>query len=233
MEEAFSLGITLLLLLGIAIATVNAWAYYRWSKLKPVLFPLSDENNQQEAGSPASDINPEQHLWLKDVPSILGRVQHVLEREKTLETQALLKALRKLETAAPELPAIAQSVITKTLKSAELHSLLVGAQGIYAYIVVIPNRHEHPHLIRRYAPFASGWGEHAEMVKASLMSSGACSALISYLFFLSPDAKEGLLLVSYSDRDISLVPSNLLQGAELKRASSRAVDAALEFRMSD
>jgi hypothetical protein len=57
--------------------------------------------------------------------------------------------------------------------------------------------------------------------------------MIAYLFFLSPDVKDGILLVSYASPELMLVPSRLLQGAQSKDIACRAVDAALEFKMSD
>jgi hypothetical protein len=156
-----------------------------------------------------------------------------LDREKTPEAQTLLEATRKLEAAAPELPAAVRSVVVKAVESGELGSLLLGKGGLYAYVIAVPNRHEHPHLIRRYAPFLAGWAGHAELVRASLASGGAFSAVIAYLFFLSPDAKDGVLLVSYASPEMLLVPSRLLQASQSKSGDCKAVDAAMEFKMSD
>jgi hypothetical protein len=220
-----------LLLLAVGILIVAIWARLRWTKLKPALFPQQDETEQAENNSAAGNGGPNSRQWFKDVPAILVGARRMLEREQIPEAQQPVDALRKLE-ATPQLAAAVQSVITKSLESAELHSLLVRLQGVYAYIVVVPNRHEHPHLIRRYAPFSAGWTNHADLVKAWLISSGDFSALISYLFFLSPDAKEGVLLVSYADADTEFVPGRLTQEAELKRANAKIVDASLEFKMS-
>jgi hypothetical protein len=224
--------IWLLLFSALGVALVVAWATFRWSKLKPALFPRPTQAEQDDDESSARHSDG-LSTWLKNVPGILDRVPRALENEKTPEALTLLEASRKMKAAAPELPVAAQSVIIKALESGELSSLLLGKQGLYAYIVAVPNRHEHPHLIRRYAPFSAGWAEHADLVKASLMSSGAFSTLLSYLFFLSPDANEGILLMSYADRETTLIPSRLLQGSQLKAEAYKGVDAAMEFKMSD
>jgi hypothetical protein len=57
--------------------------------------------------------------------------------------------------------------------------------------------------------------------------------LVAYLFFLSPDAKDGVLLVSYASPEMLLVPSRLLQASQSKGGDCKAVDAAMEFKMSD
>jgi hypothetical protein len=187
----------------------------------------------EEDGVPAAaGGGAEPAPWLKDVPRLLGGVQRALEKEKSPEAQTLLEAARRLEAAAPELPAAAQSVITQALDTGELKSLLLSKQGLHAYVVAFPNRHEHPHLIRRYAPFSAGWEEHAHLVRSSLAASGDFSALVSYLFFLSPDAKEGLLLASYADPDTLLVPGSLFQGSRSKGGVCKSIDASMEFKMS-
>ncbi|HVG19624.1 MAG TPA: hypothetical protein VNI02_11265 [Blastocatellia bacterium] len=231
MDATFGIFILLFTVLG--VGTAAAWAHFRWSKLKPLLFPLTDETDQY-GGEFAAEVNSRgQPLWLKNVPQLLSGVHRMLEKEEGPEVQAVLEASRKLQTDAPELAVAIQSVIVKAVESGELKSLLVGKQDLYAYIVVIPNRHEHPHLIRRYAPFSAGWAGHADLVRASLISSNAFSAMLGYLFFLSPDAKEGILLMSYADPNIMLVPSSLLQGSQLKGVTCKAMDAAMEFNMSD
>jgi hypothetical protein len=221
-----------ILIMVVAILAVFFWTRFRWSKLKPELFPelLEAEHN---AGPFTEGGKQTERRWLMNIPAILAGVQRTLEKTRVPEEQALVEALRKVEAAAPQLPAAVRSVVTASLESAELHSLLVNSQGLYAYIVAVPNRHEHPHLIRRYTPFATGWINHASLVKASLMSSGEFSGLISYLFFLSPDDREGLLLLSYADASTELVPSRLILEAELKRTNAIPVDTSLEFKMSD
>jgi hypothetical protein len=226
-------GIWLLLLSVIVVSIAVAWAKSRWSKLQPELFPPTDEATQDEEEAATRHKGASSDLWLKNVSGLLAGVGRALEREKTPEAQTLLEATRKLEAAAPELPAAVRSVVIKAAESGELGSLLLGKDGLYAYVVAVPNRHEHPHLIRRYAPFSAGWAGHAELVRDSLASSGDFSAMLAYLFFLSPDATDGVLLVSYASPEMLLVPSRLLQGSQSKSGNCKAVDAAIEFKMSD
>lgn len=222
-----------LLISALGAGLVVVWARWRWSKLKPELFPEEGGEGLDEEESAPKGGGLGSASWLQNVPGLLAGVRHALERERTPEAQTLLEAARRVEAAAPELPAAVRSLISRAVESGELSSLLVGRQGLYAYVVAVPNRHEHPHLLRRYAPFSAGWAEHADVVRASLASSGDFSAVLAYLFFLSPDAKDGLLLVSYASAETLLVPSRLLQGSRWKGGACKAVDAALEFKMSD
>lgn len=226
-------GIWFLLFLALGVALVAVWARFRWSRLKPELFPPTEQVGADEDESTVKHKSTSLDPWLKNVPGLLMGIQRALEREKTPEAQTLLETARKLEEAAPEFPSAVRSVVVKAIESGDLSSLLVGRRGLYAYVVAFPNRHEHAHLLRRYAPFSAGWAEHAELVRASLASSGAFSAMIAYLFFLSPDVKDGILLVSYASPELMLVPSRLLQGAQSKGVACKAVDAAMEFKMSD
>lgn len=233
MDTEYYPVIWLLLFSTLAVSLVAVWARFRWSRLKPELFPPTDQAGQDEEEATANHRGASSDLWLQNVPGILTGVQRALEREKTPEAQTLHEATRKLEAAVPELPAAIRSVVVKAIESGELGSLLLGKHGLYAYIVAVPNRHEHSHLIRRYAPFSAGWAEHVELVRASLTSSGDFSAMLAYLFFLSPDAKDGVLLMSYASPEMLLVPSRLLQGSQSKSSDCKTVDAAMEFKMSD
>jgi hypothetical protein len=233
MDTESYLGIWLLLFSTFGVSLVAAWASFRWSRLKPELFPPTDEAAQDEEEAVTKRRRASSDQWLQNVPGLLAGVRRALEGEQTLEAQTLLDATRKVEAAAPELPVAVRSVVIKAVESGELGSLLLGQDGLYTYIVAVPNRHEHPHLIRRYAPFSAGWASHAELVRDSLASSGDFSAMLTYLFFLSPDAKDGVLLVSYASPEMLLVPSRLLQGSQSKSGSCKAVDAAMEFKMSD
>lgn len=224
----------LLLFSTLGVAAVAVWASISWSKLKTELFPPIDEAAQDEEEEAAGKHKgASSDLWLQNVPGLLTGVRRALEREKTAEAQTLLEATRELEAVAPELPAAVRSVVVKAVESGELGSLLLGKGGLYAYVVAVPNRHEHPHLISRYSPFSAGWVGHAELVRDSLASSGDFSAMLAYLFFLSPDAKDGIILVSYASPEMLLAPTRLLPGSQSKNGNCKAIDAAMEFKMSD
>lgn len=213
------------------VLLVTAVAWLRWRQLKPQLFPPTGRARGDEEGDAGGRRGAA--LRPQNVPRLLGELRGVLEKEKTPEAQTLLEAARGLESGAPEFPAAVHSVLVRAVESGELSSLLVARQGAYAYIVAVPNRHEHPHLLRRYAPFAAGWAEHARLVRDSLMSGGEFTVMLAYLFFLSPDAKEGILLASCVSPKMMLVPSRLSQGTGPKGGVCKTLDAALEFKLAD
>jgi len=231
MDDNTIWGLLLLLPTLFGILGVGIWTRYRWLRLKPVLFP--ELVAPQEPDSSVVD-ETEKKRERFNVPAILHGLQGVLEKDPTPQAQLLLKAAHTLEASipTPKLSEAVQSLLTKSTETAAVQSGLIRAGASYAYIVVVPNRHEHPHLIRRYECFAGGWSQHAKLVKASLIASGPFDSLIGYLFFINPDAKEGVLLVSYANGRTLIVPSTLIQEEEIKLDELSPSSAALEFKIS-
>ena len=221
----------IILLLIIGFVLVAIYLNIRWNRLKPELFPQLDVISIDDKISPAAE-SVQNRRWLNDIQSILLGVHRAIEREKSTEIRVQAEPFQKFEAIAPKFAEAVRSVIVKSLDSAELHTLLVKIQDLYAYIVVVPNRHEYPHLIRRYSPFSAGWTYHINLIKNSLAHNGDTPILVGYLFFLSPDSKEGIVLVSYADAHTELVPSMLVYNAELELPNVKIWNASLEFSMS-
>ena len=110
--------------------------------------------------------------------------------------------------------------------------MLIATTDMHVYVIVVPNRHEHPQLIRRYAPFSNGWRQHCERIRAYLVASGEFSRLVAYLFFLDPGANDCLLLVSYADDHSMLLPSGLVKGGEAIGTGVDVLDTYHKFSLS-
>jgi hypothetical protein len=220
-----------ILLVIIGLILVSVYLIISWNQLKPELFPHLDIVTFDNEISP-NEKAQQNRRWLNDVQSILLGVHRAVEKENSSENQVQIEAFKKFESVIPKLTYEVRSVITKSLDSAELHTLLIDIQNLYAYIVVVPNRHEYPHLIRRYAPFSMGWMQHIKLIKKTLEQRNDSLTLIGYLFFLSPDFKEGLILVSYADSKTELVPAMLVYDAELRTSNVKTWNASWEFGMS-
>lgn len=202
----------------------------RWIQLKSELFPNPNITPSDKASN--KNKAPQKHQWLNKLQPILFGLHRAVEKESSDDLYIQKAAFQEFESNAAKFTEAIRSVITISLNSAELHTLLLKANNSYSYIVVFPNRHEYPHLIRRYLPFSAGWTQHLTLIKKKLADSGDNSPLIGYLFFLSPDLKEGITLVSYADAQTTIVPATLVYDAELKLPNVRSWNAFLEFNMS-
>jgi hypothetical protein len=200
-----------------------------WKELKPQLFPLQSTDSADAMSVGASE--PGLAIDAPRLIKLLEQVRSLLDSQGIVDIALGAAALRKLE--AGDGPAIVASLIKASMDTAEVHSQLFSFGEVYGYIVVVPNRHEHSHMLRRYESFSAGWRAHLERVRASLMASGEFSALFSILIFLSPErGKESLLLLSYADPGQMLLPAVLLQGEDLKAAGVKTLNVSLEINLS-
>lgn len=220
-----------IILMVVGFLAVAVYLSIRWDRLKTELFPQFDIVALNNEISPKNE-SLQNRRWLKDIQLIIAGANRAVEREKSSEIQVQTESFQKIESIGAKFAEAVRSVITKSLETAELHTLLVNIQGLYVYVVVIPNRHEYPHLIRRYSPFSAGWVYHINLIKNSLAHNGDALTLIGYLFFLSPDFKEGIVLVSYADAQTDFVPGTLVYDAELELPNVKIWNASLEFSMS-
>lgn len=228
---AMDLIAPVIILTIVGFLAVVVYLSIRWERLKTELFPQLDVVTLNNEISPKNE-SPQNRRWLKDIQLILAGANRAVEKEMSSEIQVQAEPFQKIESVAPKLAEAVRSVITKSLDTAELHTLLVNIQGLYVYVVVVPNRYDYPHLIRRYSTFSGGLIYHINLIKNSLEHNGNDPTLIGYLFFLSPDFKEGIVLVSYSDAQTDFVPDTLVYDAELKLPNVKVWNASLEFSMS-
>jgi|SRR5262245_40721193 len=219
-----------ILILAAGLVPVVLWARWRWKKLKPDLFSeaelKADGPEQQNAGTATAPPS------LEAVTRLLTRAESILEGENLPETTIAAEAIHRLACAASQIAPAIGAVIQESLEKAELTSLLLGDDGLYSYIVVVPNRHDHAHLIGRYVPFSAGWRLHATSLRESLKSSGAFRGLTALLFFLSADRKECIARIAWAGPDCILIPSALAQSGDLSVTGVKVLDSSFEFSLA-
>jgi hypothetical protein len=216
---------------ALGIVPVGLWARHRWSRLRPELFPAPVAPRGPEAGHEAAHAAAARFAPGR-AARVLADARGALERAGGPEAEAVLSAVRRLDPLAAQLAGVVHEVVARSLETAEVQSVLVAERGTYAYVVVVPNRHEHDHLLRRHASFAAGWRDHLEGVRASLLAGGEFSALAVFLFFLEPGAGESVLLVSYADAGRVVLPGALAHEADTGDPAVAILDASVEFTLS-
>ncbi len=207
----------------LCLFAVLIWARYRWVKLRPEFFPVDKTSGgvRQDALRAA-----------RVADSVVKRAKTVLEQESTPEATVAAGALRIFEGASNDATAAFDALISKAHGSAEVGSLLLGSGGLYVYLVVVPDRHEHARLLRRYPFFASGWRQHAEMVRASLLASGDFVGMAAILVFLSPEGRDCVLQLSCITADSMLIPQTLIEAEDLTASGVKAHTASFEFSLA-
>jgi hypothetical protein len=225
------MGLTIaILILAAGVVPVLLWARYRWKKLKPELFSEA-ELKQKVTGNATLRVRSNK-VGPETVVRLLGRAEALLEEENTPETKAAANAIRQIAAASQQTAPAIDSIIQESLDKVELTSLLLGDDGTYTYIVVAPNRHDHAHLIGRYQAFSAGWRHHAELVRSSLMASGAFRGLTALLFFLSPEGKESIARLAFAGPNSMLIPGALAHGEDLVAADVKVLEASFEFSLT-
>lgn len=224
----FSLVVTGLIVFLAGIVPVALWARYRWGKMKHELFPEEIEN-QVVVGTTVGEALS---VRGERASRLITQARIILEKEDWPQARAATQALRNVEASTSETGPAIDELMKKALETAEVGSLLLGSGGLYVYVVVIPNRHEHTHLLRRYAAFSSGWRCHAELIRASLIASGQFSGMAAILLFLSPEGKENTLQLSYADTNSILIPSTLVEAEDLRTPGVQTHNASVEFSLA-
>jgi len=224
----WSAALTGLVVLIVGIFPVLIWARYRWVKLKVELFPDEVEKDSSVKTTPGGALPARAGCALR----LLTHARSLLDKEDSPEAKVAANALRKLETSSAQTAPAIEELIDQALETADVRSLLLGSGGLYVYVVVVPNRHEHSHLLRRYAPFSAGWRYHLEIARASVMASGQFFGLAAILLFLSPEGKENILQVSCVSPNSMLIPSTLVEGDDFKTMGVKTHDASLEFTLA-
>lgn len=214
-------------LLSIGVVPVVLWARHRWKKLGPEIFPALDKDHTNHARNNPSATR------VQSAARLITRVRALLDQETAAEARSGAELLKKIEASSAEAAPLIDNLIASALETADVSSLLLATgNGQFLYAVAIPNRHEHPHLLRRYEAFSSGWRRHAEQMRASLTASGEFSILTAVLLFLSPEGRESALRISCVGPDSILVPPTLMDAHDVKAAAVKPFDASLEFSLA-
>jgi len=229
--ESDPLGLAALVMMALGVVPVGLWARYRWSRLRPELFPAPVARPSWDADHDAARVAAARFAPGR-AARVLADIRGALERAGGPEAEAIVAAARTLDPLTAQLAGVVHDVTARALETAEVQSALVAERGTYAYVVVVPNRHEHDHLLRRHARFAAGWRDHLEGVRASLLAGGEFTALTAFLFFLEPVAGESVVLVSFADPGRVVVPGALAHDADTGNPAVAILDASVEFTLS-
>src|SRR6185295_10993461 len=182
-------------LLAVGLTPAILWTRRRWAKLGPELFP---HDKEAELAADPESHRRSARIGGARVSQVLAGARASLARDPSHLATLVLTAMEKLDASSPGIGPVIHALLTDARRAAELRSMLIATTDMHVYVIVVPNRHEHPQLIRRYAPFSNGWRQHCERIRAYLVASGEFSRLVAYLFFLDPGANDCLLLVSYA-----------------------------------
>jgi hypothetical protein len=226
MEHGLEIGIIALV---IAVTVVGVWGRHKWKQFRSELFQEEgvSRGDKREPMTNSGSSNP----LLSKVVSVLCETPIVLDRDPSPSARPFKEFLNRQNGFVNATAAAMESTLREALDSAELKSRLVELGGMYIYIVVVPNRHQHPRLIRRYDAFANGWRNHVELVEAALGKKKRLAGVVIYSFFLNPDGSESELLLSYADAQNLILPRGLLTTCEMNSNNIGLLDTSIEFKL--
>jgi hypothetical protein len=219
----------LVLLAGIGIVWLIA--FLRWNKLGKELFPNGVGGYAGAQAAPKT-IGIRSGLASR----LIERSLHLLDGDASPTAATAARALRSVG-AMPGTTKAMDDLIAKSLETAEVRSVLLGTGGLYTYMLVVPNRHDHSHLLRRHAPFSGGWRQHAEVLRKALSTAeespgGQFKGMASLLLFLSPEGEESRLQISCADQTSMLIPLSLAEAEDAKVEGVKTSDLAMDFKLA-
>jgi hypothetical protein len=186
-------------------------ARVEWLRLRPKINARPAEVQELEKPGVLSERLDEAR-WSKAFRSTLERAAAQL-RQQAAEHQGPAKsAVAMLQSpwlAEPGFVAVSRDVVLAALQSGELQSVLVKGNEAAVYLLAFPGRHEHSRAFRRYAPFTFGWAAHVKLLRNELRRQGVTTPLLALLYFLNPQAQDGMLAVAYEADDSHLLPGEL------------------------
>jgi hypothetical protein len=207
------IGILGIVMMTFAIALLILWVRKRWSMLQPELFPDVTVADEAEAVSGFRS-------WLTKIPSILdGSREMALDSfQNNVDAVSSGQHIRKSDWLS--IRETAQAIAVNALDANDVQSTLLELSGIYVYLVVVPNRHEHPSLLQKYSCFASGWFGHVRLLRDSLAHEAGFNGLECFLMFIAPDGEDGVLLCSLANKEAVAVPASLVPLTDRRLVSS-------------
>lgn len=217
--DMFWLIVAILLLHAIYLAV-------RWRWLGKQLF----SEDKAAAGKPVDEAAREIDAEL--LHRVFRNAGQAIAAEAAPASATLLAAWKKAEGGLRKLAEAAEPVVRHALESAQLDSVLVSGGDDYLYVVAVPSRHEHAHLLRRHAAMKAGWPAHLNEVRSALAAGHPFSSLLGFLLFFSPDSRSGVLLLSWADATRGIVPAGLATRKELSEPNVLETDVRLEFAIA-
>lgn len=225
MDSALSLSTIFFVVGALALVVVTN---LRWNKIRRELFPNGMPNGE-ETGGRANLVTVRAGLGAQ----LLARSLDLIRSASDPAARAGVEALKAASGAEGE-KAI-ERVLAEAVESAEIHSVLLGKNDTYVYVVALPTRAEHAHLLRRNSPFAAGWLCHAELLRDAIRNGkgGANFAgMTSMLLFVSADGNEAKLQLSCCDATSMLIPATLAEGTPDRSPEVRTSNLEVDFRLA-
>ena len=212
----------------LAIAVVVFTARKRWARIR-ILIEDADGKSVPSSTSPDTQkfqMNPGL------AASLVSRSEELLKLNSDPLSVSGAEAIRLIKGQPAALKTM-DDLMNAARTGADVKSALLFADGVFVYVVVIPRRHEHAHLLRRYPAFAGGWRKHAELLRESLdRGSAPFHNLLCMLLFLSPDGGECRLQLSSIGKSSLLLPAPLAEENDAAQDGVVIRDLSVEFRLA-
>ncbi len=198
---------TLLVLLTLHAAAVTGVIIHSrsdWRVLRHRLFrPYEGLEKLSRPGRVEERLSSER--WEAAFHETLERSRRDFEGERNVAAAILMAVENDREA----FGTLVKEIASRAMTEGDLRSALVRLDKALVYILVFPGRHEDRRTLRRYTAFSDGWPAHAANVRA--VDEAGNSPMISLLYFLGLDARDGTLLVAYEGDDGRRFPAELTE----------------------
>lgn len=225
-DGMFTLGVVLLVAAVILVLVIRT---LQWKKMRKVLFP-----NGMDGASGKGIVEGHILPWPGLGAQLMARSLGMLATDSSSAARAGTQALKKVQSLAGSGKAI-EDVLQSAIETAEDKSTLLRAGDLYVYVVAIPNRHEHAHLLRRHPAFAAGWRQHAELLRSTISadkSGPGFAGMAALLLFVGSDGGESKLQLSCADANSVLIPMTLAEGLDSEAHGAALSNYAMDFKLA-
>jgi hypothetical protein len=218
-----NLALAVLALALLAVPGVLLFHGYRkqWQRLRPALVAAVEAARESEGGVISAALADS--TWSSGFGGALRKVREELLTADDGAAGGVVGALEAV-IENPTLTERARSTAIEALWSGQVQSFLARCEGVLAYVLIFPAKHEDPKGLRRHAPFRKGWVEHLTELRRLLATRGELSLpILSVLVFVSSDASDGSVIVGYDDGRTSLLPGPVVEESEGRASGVRRV----------
>ena len=118
-------------------------------------------------------------------------------------------------------------MVGDSLATGRVRSVAISLEKIAVHVVIVPARHEHPHLARRHVELSTPWPE--QLARMGAASPGR--AVLALLLFFDPDGAGGTLLVAYRDGERLVLPGAIVADADAVGATGLVYGRRHDFAL--
>lgn len=151
-----------------------------------------------------------------------------LERAGAADANGALRQFAEHEQSANLL----RELCLEALHDGQTRSLSLSFDGDAVYLLVIPGRHEHPHLLRRYDSLAQGWLEHCRWLRDAMLPEQTSGHIHHLLIFLHQDARDGVCLYGCEGNPTRLAPQMILDDRERQQTDWQQITDAQDLNLA-